>query len=152
MGQRSFQRSKVRTRDHRSLTGRLFRSKSPTWSPIWASWVGDQIDHKSARVIAQIGLFLPQPGGCRSDQKLAGNVLALLHDAIFSLQIANLVADLGKLSWRWDWPKIAPCNRPNRAVFTPTRRLPIRPKVSRQCLSVGWADFLSHGVRVSPLI
>ena len=55
-------------------TCRLFHSKSPTWSPIWASWVGDQIDLKSARVIAQIGVFLPQPGGCRSDQKLAGNV------------------------------------------------------------------------------
>jgi len=55
-------------------TVRFFHSKSPTWSPIWASWVGDQIDHKSARVIAQIGLFLPQPGGYRSDQKLAGNI------------------------------------------------------------------------------
>ena len=59
-------------------TGRLFRFKSPTWSPIWASWVGDQIGHLSARVIAQIGLFLPQPGGCRSDQKLTDNVWLLV--------------------------------------------------------------------------
>ena len=74
------------------------------------------------------------------------SLMGLLHGPTFSLQIANLVADLDKLGWRSDWPFIGPCNSPNRAVFTPTRRLPIRPKISRQCLSVGRADFLSRGV------
>ena len=78
-------------------------------------------------------------------------LMGLSHGPTFSLQIANLVPDLGKLGWRSNLPFLGPCDSPNRAVFTPTTRLRIRPKISRQCLSVGRAIFCREASRVSPL-
>ena len=69
-----------------------------------------------------------------------GSYTAITRDDFWP-QIPNLVADLGKLGWLSDLPFIGPRDSQNRAGFTPTR-----PKISRQCLSVGRADFLSRGV------